>query len=73
DEKNKKLLVFEVKWKNLDFSKSKKILKELENKARYLPIELKKYRIKTGIIGRNIKDKNRLRKMGFLVFDLSDF
>ena len=73
DEKNMELIVFEVKWKNLDFSKSKKILKELESKVQYLPIELKNYKIKTGVIGKNIKDRNRLRKNGFLIFDLRDF
>ena len=73
DEKNMQLAAFEVKWKNLDFSKSRKILKELKNKMQYLPIELKKYKIKTGLIGRNIKDKNKLRKQGFFVFDLKDF
>ena len=73
NEKNMELTAFEVKWKNLDFSKSRKILKELESKMQYLPIELKKYKIKTGVIGRNIKDKNKLRKQGFLVFDLRDF
>lgn len=73
NEKNMELTAFEVKWKNLDFPKSKKILKELENKMQYLPIELKKYKIKTGLIGRNIKDRNKLRKQGFLIFDLMDF
>ncbi|MCK5459752.1 ATP-binding protein [Candidatus Parcubacteria bacterium] len=73
DEKNIKLMAFEVKWKNLDLAKSKKILNELESKIQYLPIELKKYRVKIGLIGKNIKGKNRLRKQGFLIFDLKDF
>lgn len=73
DSSRNEIIAFEVKWKNLDFSKSRKILNELKDKMRYLPIELEKYKVKIGLIGRNIKDKNRLRKQGFLIFDLKDF
>lgn len=70
---NNELIAFEVKWKNLDFSKSAGILNDLEAKLQYLPIELNKYKVKTGLIAKNIKDKNKLRKQGFFAFDLKDF
>jgi len=73
DKENKKLLIFEVKWKNLNFSGGKRILKELEAKIQYLPLKLEEYKIETGLIGKNIKAKERLKKEGFTVFDLNDF
>lgn len=73
NEKDTQLTAFEVKWENLDFSKSSQILNELESKLQYLPIELEKYKTKTGLIAKNIKDKNKLRKQGFFAFDLKDF
>lgn len=71
DEK-KELLVFEVKWQDLNYKKSKAIIFDLEKKLKYLPINLKKYTIKLGIIGKNIKDKNKLKKEKINVFDLGD-
>lgn len=68
----KTLFVFEVKWQNLDYKKSVNILKNLENKLQYLPIDLKNYTIKTGIIAKSVHDKQKLRKNNFIVFDLRD-
>ena len=73
DEKNKNLLAFEVKWKDLDYEKSRRILMELGSKVEQLPLDLKKYKIKLGIVGKNIKGKKKLIKDNFMVFDIKDF
>lgn len=71
--KTKELLVFEVKWKDLRFLDSKRILKELESKVQHLPLKLEKYKIKIGLIGKSVKSKEKLKKEGFAVFNLGDF
>lgn len=70
NQEKKEIIVFEVKWKDLDYKKSLKIIKELENKINYLPINLEKYKIKIGIVAKSVKYKQKLTKQGFLVFDL---
>ncbi len=71
--KTGELLAFEVKWKDLRFLDSKRILRELETKIQCLPLKLKKYKIKIGLIGKSVKSKEKLKKEGFVVFDLNDF
>ncbi len=73
DDNAKELLAFEVKWKDLDYEKSKRILMELGSKVERLPLDLKKYKIKLGIAGKNIKGKKKLIKDNFIVFDVNDF
>jgi len=73
DDNAKELLAFEVKWKDLDYEKSKRILMGLESKVERLPLDLKKYKIKLGIVGKNIKGKKKLIKENFMVFDIKDF
>ena len=73
DDNAKELLAFEVKWKDLDYEKSRRILMELGSKVEQLPLDLKKYKIKLGIVGKNIKGKKKLIKDNFMVFDIKDF
>ncbi|MEA2065140.1 MAG: ATP-binding protein [Patescibacteria group bacterium] len=73
DQKTKNIIAFEVKWKNLSYQKTKNILNELKNKIKYLPLELDGYKIKIGIVGKNIKNKNKIKNNNFLAFDLRDF
>ena len=72
DDKAKKIIAFEVKWKDLNCQKSKRILRELENKIKCLPLDLKKYKIKLGIVAKTIKAKKKL-KDDFEIFELKDF
>ncbi|RLF88955.1 ATP-binding protein, partial [Thermococci archaeon] len=61
---------FEVKWKTLNYRGTMKILKELIEKSERVNVKGKKF---YGIIGKEIKGKEKLRERGFLAFDLSDF
>ncbi len=73
NEQKKEIIAFEVKWKDLNYTKSQQILKHLNDKIQYLPVKLKEYKIKIGIISKNIKNKKKIRRSGFLAFDLKDF
>jgi len=72
DQKTKEIIAFEVKWKNLDYKKSKNILNELKNKIQYLPLNLNNYKVKLGIVGKRINGKKRIKDKGFIAFDLRD-
>lgn len=73
DQETKEIIALEVKWKDLNYQKTKNILNELKNKIQYLPLKLDGYKIKIGIIGKNIKNKTKLKNDDFLVFDLKNF
>ncbi|MFA4700454.1 ATP-binding protein [Pyrococcus kukulkanii] len=61
---------FEIRWKALNYRGTMKILKELIEKSERVNVKGKKF---YGIIGKEIKGKEKLKERGFLAFDLSDF
>ena len=69
DEKKREALFMECKWSNLKENEAKYILKELKNKSGFVNW---KGRIHLGLIGKKIIGKDKLRKEGFVVFDLWD-
>ena len=71
NEREKKALFVEVKWKDLSKREAKRVLKELERKSELVGLEgwEKSY----GLIARNVAGKEELRDEGFLVWDLKDF
>ncbi len=73
NDKTKDIAFFEVKWQNLDKNNAKKILEGLKNKSLFVGWNLGKRKELFGIIAKKIKEKDSLRKDGFLAFDLDDF
>jgi hypothetical protein len=74
DSKKRELFVFEVKWREINLKQARKILLELEEKLKKVPIKQEKYKkIKFGLVAKKITGKNILRKEKFDVFDLNDF
>ncbi len=71
NEREKKALFVEVKWKDLSERQARGILRELERKAELVGLEgwEKGY----GIVARKVEDKGGLRENGFFAWDLSDF
>ncbi len=62
--------VFETKWKHLKAIDAEKVLRKLEEKATRLNPKGEVY---FGLIAKRIEDKESLREMGYLAFDLNDF
>lgn len=73
NEKSKDIAFFEVKWKTLDKNESEKIIEELKNKSQFLSWNLSNRKESFGIIAKQIKGKDELRRSGYLAFDLEDF
>jgi len=71
NERERKALFVEVKWKDLSKREAKRVLKDLERKSELAGLEgwEKSY----GLIARNVAGKEELRDEGFLVWDLKDF
>ena len=61
---------FECKWQSLNYKKAKEIIHKLIEKAKHVSHEGNKY---FGLIAKNIKNKEKLKREGYLVFDLKDF
>ena len=71
DERGKKALFVEVKWKNLDQREAREILKDLKRKAGLVGLgEWGKY---YGLVAKEIHDKETLREESWLTWDLGDF
>ncbi|NJE26817.1 ATP-binding protein [Thermococcus sp. MV5] len=71
NEREKKALFIEVKWKTLNKNEAKRVLKALKRKTKQVNLEnWEKY---YGVIAASIGQKNRLRDEGLLVWDLKDF
>ncbi len=68
--KRKESFAFEFKWADLSYKKALKVLTELEKKTNYL--HKKPQNLKLGLIAKKIREKQKLRKKGFLMFDLED-
>ena len=71
DETKKEALFIECKWSNLIEKEARKVLEELEEKSKFVDWDRKKEYF--GLIGKKIKNKEKLRKEGFFVWDLEDF
>ncbi|WP_324735921.1 ATP-binding protein [Thermococcus sp. SY098] len=70
NEREKKALFVEVKWKNLKKREAKNILKELERKSKF--VNLEGWEKVYGLIAKRVEEKEMLRKER-LVWDLKDF
>jgi len=70
NEREKRALFIEVKWKNLSEREARGILKDVEKKAELVGIEgwSKSY----GLVAKSVEGKEELRK-DYLVWDLEDF
>ncbi|MFA4641051.1 ATP-binding protein [Pyrococcus kukulkanii] len=64
-----KALLVEVKWKEIDRRKVRRIVRELERKATLLDLNVEEY---YGIFAKRIKEKDELREQGLLAWDLDD-
>jgi hypothetical protein len=70
NEKEKKALFVEVKWKDLSKRESKGILKDLERKSEVMRLDgWEKY---YGLVAKNVKNKEGLKE-NWLIWDLRDF
>lgn len=72
NEKTKEIAFFECKWKDLSHKEAEKLLSELREKSKLIDWHNKERKEYYGIIARNIKEKGKLRRRGFLAFDLKD-
>ncbi|WP_048149576.1 ATP-binding protein [Palaeococcus ferrophilus] len=71
NEREKKALFVEAKWKDLSEREATRILKDVERKAKLVRLDgWEKY---YGLIAKNIEGKEELREEGWLVWDLGDF
>jgi hypothetical protein len=71
NEREKKALFVEVKWKEICEKEIKRVLKDLKRKAELL--RLKDWENAYGVIAKEAKGKENLRGKGFLIWDLEDF
>ncbi|MBP1911865.1 ATP-binding protein [Thermococcus stetteri] len=71
NEREKKALFVEVKWKSLSEREARGILKDLEGKGELVGVEgWEKY---YGLVAKKVRGKEELGEGGFLVWDLEDF
>lgn len=70
---SKEIAFFEVKWSELNAMTSRKILKDLEEKSRFVNWNNEERKEFYGIIAKKIKGKKKLMEEGYLLFDLDDF
>jgi len=73
NKETKEIAFFECKWSSLGTKEAESILAELERKATLVNWYNVRRKVRCGIIAKDIKDKEKLRDMGYLVFDLGDF
>jgi len=73
NEEIKEILFVECKWKDMDEETSVKILEKLKEKAKFVEWNNDNRKEYFGIIGKRIENKEKLRKEGFIAFDLNDF
>ncbi|MCD6524765.1 MAG: ATP-binding protein [Thermococcus sp.] len=71
DEREKRALFVEVKWKELSEREARGVLKDLERKADLVGLEgwEKSY----GLIAKSVEGKGRLKEESYLIWDLEDF
>ncbi len=71
DEENKEVLFLECKWSELNENEALNVLEKLKEKTAQFRWSSEKQFL--GIIAKKVKEKEKLRKKGFTVFDLDDF
>ncbi|WP_258084090.1 ATP-binding protein [Thermococcus thermotolerans] len=71
NERERKALFIEVKWKGLSEREARRILKDLERKAEL--VDLEGWEKSYGLVAKSLKGKEELRAEGWLVWDLEDF
>ncbi|WP_048149255.1 ATP-binding protein [Palaeococcus ferrophilus] len=71
NERERKALFVEVKWKDLSEREARGILKDLERKAELVGLE--DWEKHYGLVAKNVEEKEKLREEGWLVWDLGDF
>jgi len=69
----KEISFFECKWSSLDTKEAGIILAELKRKAALVNWYNTRRKERYGIIAKEIKEKEKLKGMGYMVFDLGDF
>jgi len=69
----KEISFFECKWSSLNAEEVEIILAELKRKAAMVKWHNARRKERFGIIAKDIKYKEKLKSMGYLVFDLRDF
>ncbi|WP_297064325.1 ATP-binding protein [Thermococcus sp.] len=71
NERERRALLVEVKWKDLSEREARGVLNDMERKGELIGLEgwEKSY----GLMARKVKGKGRLGEKGFLAWDLSDF
>jgi AAA+ ATPase superfamily predicted ATPase len=73
NKEKKEISFFECKWSSLNAKEAQLILSELERKAALVNWYNSRRKERFGIIANEIKEKEKLKGMGYLVFDLGDF
>ncbi len=73
NKEKKEISFFECKWSSLDSNEVEIILDELKRKATLVNWYNARRKVRYGIIAKEIKDKEKLKDMGYIVFDLRDF
>ncbi|ASJ08579.1 ATPase [Thermococcus siculi] len=71
NERERKALFVEVKWKELSEREARGILRDLKRKAELVGLDSWEHYY--GIVAKDVGGKEGLREEGFLVFDLGDF
>jgi len=71
NERERKALFVEVKWKELNEGEAKRILKDLERKAEL--VNLEDWDKNYGVVAKHVKGKEKMREKGWPVWDLQDF
>ena len=71
NERGKKALFIEVKWKSLSEREARGILKDLERKSKLTGLD--DWEKNYGLVTKTVKGKNELRAKGWLLWDLDDF
>lgn len=71
DKSNKEALFIECKWKELDEKNALDIIEKLKEKSKLVALKRKKEYF--GIIAKKLDNKERLRNMGYIAFDIRDF
>ncbi|VVB96227.1 Archaea bacterial proteins of uncharacterised function [uncultured archaeon] len=73
NKEKKEISFFECKWSSLDTKEAELIFAELKRKATLVKWHNARRKERYGIIAKDIRDKEKYRRMDYLIFDLRDF
>ncbi|AAL81004.1 ATP-binding protein [Pyrococcus furiosus DSM 3638] len=71
NEREKKALFIEVKWKDLSEREARGILKDLKRKVKLVGLD--EWGKHYGLVAKNVKGKDKIKEEGWLAWDLEDF